>query len=187
MSPVHLIYQCPDGKRLWFSGIDRKVVNFRWATIPRFDDEAKNSLRLDLEFARTAQRRFREDLNIETKIARTPDGEIIEENEPTVRGRDGRVPMFVFTNGDKEGYLVIPVNLATGPAWCLRFENSQLANQPVFASSPEAAVEKARTMGFLKIEKPQPSPFKKQEQPIVVERTSTLPPGARVRPGDAAR
>jgi hypothetical protein len=188
---VYLVLEW-SGKRAWFAGTDVRLNEFQESVqVPLFNDEAAKLVEFD--FAQDARNRWREycrkkfqsDLHISVEKY----GTFIDEDRPAPStGRDDRMPMFVFTTvGDELGYLVHPVTPPSGPCWCLKFSDHRLSSQNVFAESPEACVEKARTMGFLEIEKPQVYPLKAQrdaERKRLAEQASRNPLAPRTRPGD---
>lgn len=177
---LHLIFFDKAGKKLWYTGVDRKMRDSKWQTIPLADDDPSKSKPVAYEMAVIARKRFREDLGIETHFAFEPNSECVYEETPTPVSpiREDRVPVKA-TLDEVDWYKIIPVSTPQGPRWILRFEQPELVNQYVSEKDPITVLQKAQERGLLKFAttfiEPAPQPPKQQ---------STLPPGVCFRPGN---
>lgn len=188
---VHLIF-LQNGQRVWFARTDRREdpITKRWTIIPIADTDARGSRPVTLEFALICQRRWRDELHLNVRIAFGPHEQFIDTDEPKPAPVWKHIDHFIHTDPEEtEGFPVRAVCTPEGKMFCLRFDHPDLAEQSIFVpleAGPAAAVQKAKEMHFLDVEKPKPSPFRAQREAAArdaVEQQEVEIHGRR-RPGD---
>lgn len=178
-----------NGRRGWYWSEERVVTaSHEIVYKPLFFDDKWKPVSLD--FALDARARWRQ-MGYDVYIVRDRyDTDFVgEDYDQPSTGQDNREPVFVHTVGGDFGYWVhAAVTPNDGRCWCLKFSNPTLAAQSVFAATPEATISKARDLGFLQIEPPQPSPIKAQQEAerrrIEQEQRNSSPVTFLIRPGD---
>jgi hypothetical protein len=164
-----------------------------WSTLPLIDDDARHSVPMTYEFAVTARRRWREELNFNFHIALEQHSEFIDEEDVAPVLPWNHRDHFVWVDAAADlGYTIRAVHTPQGKMFCLRFENPNLQAQSVFVpleDGPEACVVKAREMHFLELEPPKPSPFRAAREADAQRQAQREvdKPCVNLRPGDRKR